>query len=646
MLKKVTRLFLISLFLFPSVFLREIDALTQKDVQAGVDEMLAYHVEYKELSPRLIKRSFKIFLEQFDPYGTYLLQKEAGPFWEMKTLMAKEAAALHLQGRYPFHERMESLFQEAIRRAREIRAGIRKKILHEGLPDRIPRVRDEGFSRTLHELQQRTEKLLLGLIWNQQQEEGLSELSKEDLVQILDLLEIRFARTEEPYLAQGSKEGFYLRLLKAFAKSLDAHTCFFSPKEAGELRTLLEKQFEGVGIVLREGIRGISIKKILEGGPAQKSGEIEEGDLLLAVDGRVTQGAVYEEVMDWLKGERGKPVFLLLQKRSGTKVLVRLVREKMLVHKELLQMASIPHEEGIIGVIDVPSFYESSSGPGCEDMKAALKALKGRGKLLGLVLDMRKNSGGFLSQAIKVAGVFIPSGVIVISKYAQGQMQYLREVKGNSFYDGPLVVLTSKMSASAAEIVAQALQDYGLALVVGDERTFGKGTIQYQTVTEENATSHFKVTVGRYYTVSGRSTQIEGVKTDIIVPSVCNPFHIGEKYLPYALKNDQVMPAYIDPLLDVDGHKKEWMQRHYLPTVQKRLSLWTEMLPALRENSIRRLQRDVDFQSFLLWAQEEASSLEQVDLQSDFLGQRDFQLKEAIEIVKEMSALQKLAKKK
>src|SRR5262249_53796114 len=158
----------------------------------------------------------------------------------------------------------------------------------------------------------------------------------------------------------------------------------------------------------------------------------------------------------------------------------------------------------------------------------------------GLVLDLRENAGGFLSQAVKVSGIFLSNGIVVISKYSRGDVHFLRNIVGRSYFNGPLVILTSKMSASASEIVAQALQDYGVGIVVGDERTFGKGSIQYQTVTDMSTDLFFKVTVGKYYTASGRTTQIEGVKTDIVVPTHYAPYHIGERYLEYPLSADKV----------------------------------------------------------------------------------------------------------
>ncbi len=282
---------------------------------------------------------------------------------------------------------------------------------------------------------------------------------------------------------------FSMHILKALARGLDAHTSFFSPEEAFEMRSSLEKQFEGVGVVLREGLDGIEIADLIQGGPAARSGKIVVGDILMEVDGKPVVNALYYEVLSQLKGDGRKDVMLGFkrQERDGNDSFVKvgLKREKIIMENERLVFTAEPFADGMIGKLTLPSFYESSDSTSCEaDIRKALTEIRKKGKVLGLVLDMRNNLGGFLSQAVKVSGLFMTSGVVVISKYAEGEVQYLRNLDPRIHYAGPLVILTSKLSASAAEIVAQALQDYGVGIVVGDERTYGKGTIQYQTVTD------------------------------------------------------------------------------------------------------------------------------------------------------------------
>jgi carboxyl-terminal processing protease len=421
-----------------------------------------------------------------------------------------------------------------------------------------------------------------------------------------------------------------MHILKAMARGLDAHTAFFSPEEAMEMRSSLEKQFEGVGIVLREGLDGIEIADLVKGGPAARCGKILIGDILVEVDGNTIGNASYYEVLDRLKGDGRKDVVLGFKRNGNVDIVkVGLRREKIVMENERLVFSTEPFADGIIGKLILPSFYESPDASSCEiDIREALRDLKRKGKVLGLVLDLRNNLGGFLSQAVKVTGLFITSGVVVISKYAQGEVQYLRNLDPRIHYNGPLVILTSKLSASAAEIVAQALQDYGVGIVVGDERTYGKGTIQYQTVTDLSAASFFKVTVGRYYTVSGRSTQIEGVIADIFVPSAYAPYNIGERYLEYALKNDQIAPAYTDPLTDVPAHTQLWFQKNYLPFLQKKESAWVQMVPKLKINSDYRIKNDPNFKVFLKKIKEEEKDFD--------MGVNDLQMGEAVNIVKDM----------
>ena len=166
-------------------------------------------------------------------------------------------------------------------------------------------------------------------------------------------------------------------------------------------------------------------------------------------------------------------------------ITVPLVREEIAVDEDRARWNYEIFDGGIIGKIKLDSFYQGDNGMTSEnDVREAIKQLDKQGNLRGLILDLRENSGGFLSQAVKVAGLFITNGVVVISKYFNGEEHFYRDMDGKISYDGPLIILTSKATASAAEIVAQALQDYGVAIIVGDEHTYGKGTIQSQTVTE------------------------------------------------------------------------------------------------------------------------------------------------------------------
>ncbi len=622
------------IFLFVLIFAQLSAAgahLKKGDIRNNLEQMFTYHVEYKELTPLVVKRSFKSYLEQFDAQRIYLLQSEANKYFELTSTDIERIIDNYSMDRFSDYEILNTKIGSAIGRARLYRQEIIKELAAASV---TPALSTDSFAypESSEQIKNKIRNQMIRFLQSEKKSDGPAYWTVERRGKILALFDKRVRRFEDSYLAQESKGEHYftMHVLKAMAKSLDAHTAFFTPEEAFEMRASLEKHFEGVGVLLKESVDGVEITDLVKGGPAARSEKIKPGDLLVEIDGHQVSAASYEEILDRLKGSDKKEVSLGLKRcqPDGKEdiIQVELKREKILMQEERVKWTAEPFGDGIIGKLVLPSFYESSSAASCEtDIREALKDLKKQGNLLGLVLDLRENLGGFLTQAVKVTGLFITSGVVVISKYAKSEIQYLRSLDPRVYYNGPLVVLSSKLSASAAEIVAQALQDYGVAVVVGDERTYGKGTIQYQTVTDKSAASFFKVTVGRYYTVSGRSTQIAGVKADIVVPTAFAPYNIGERYLEYPLHNDQVASAYIDPMTDVDQHGRGWLQKNYLPYLQQKESIWHQMIPTLRVNNARRLEQDPNYKAFL-----------NQDGSKKNYGVEDLPMEKAVEIVKDM----------
>jgi carboxyl-terminal processing protease len=628
------RIILIGLLCSFTLCIEADSLLKRSDVRATMEELFSYHVEYKHLTPQLVKRSFKLYIDHFDPERVYLLQSEVRPFLELSEERLQAIIDKYDEDDLSIYQALNEVIVRAIKRVEQVRSKLKKGEEVGDLVEDYP-----SFATNQAELAQRTRGQFFKFL---AREQGQREVNPEQWQRLFALWEKRQQRLEGAYLSKREQGEHLLALhtLKALAKSLDPHTSYFSPQEAFELRMLLEKQFEGIGVVLKESIDGIIISDFIKGGPAAQSGRILVGDLLISIDRQSLEGSSYEEILDKMKGKKGERIILGLKRMEGdgkiTVLEVELTREKILIKEERVQSTLFPCSNGFIGVIQLPSFYESADESSCEnDIREEIRELKKRGNLLGMVIDMRENGGGFLTQAIKVAGLFITSGVVAISKYAEGETKYLRDLDGRTYYTGPLVILTSKASASAAEIVAQALQDYGIALIVGDERTYGKGSIQYQTVTDKDAKFFFKVTVGKYYTVSGRSTQIEGVSGDILVPTPYSAFHIGERFLMYPLASDRISPAYVDPLIDINRQNRPWFQKNYLPYLHKRESYWRKMLPILSENSQARLKKSKNFSLFL-------KSLEQPGALSrgENWGLEDLQMEEALHIVQDMIFLQ------
>ncbi len=632
-MKFKSRFFAILLTCIPAFLLATPPQLRLVDVRNSMEEMFTYHVEIREMTPTVVKRAFKNYVEQFDSQRIYFTYAEVKPFFEVNSTQIEHVINHYYADEYPEFGALNKSIGQAIARAKAWRQEFYADFVKKGEALEVGFSDDQStqYASTPDVLRKRLRAQLLYLFKLENKSKDSSFWTEDRRRKICNLYEKRFSQYEATY--NQNEHYFSMHILKSMARSLDAHTAYFSPQEAYEMRTSLEKQVEGVGIVFRESLEGVEVADVIKGGSAARSGQVHIGDFLVEVDGSPVSGNNYQEALELLKGSGKKQValgFKRLQGDAESFVKVDLKREKIILDDERVQFTTEPFADGVIGKLMLPSFYESSDAPSCEaDIREALRQMKKQGKVYGLVFDMRDNLGGFLSQAVKVSGVFMTSGVVVVSKYAQGEIQYLRNIDPRLYYDGPLVVLTSKMSASAAEIVAQALQDYGIGLVVGDPRTYGKGSIQYQTVTDQSAPSYFKVTVGRYYTVSGRSTQIEGVQADIHVPTAYAPYNIGERYLEYALKNDQIAPAYNDPLTDIQGSSKLWFQKNYLPYLQKKESQWVQMLPTLKKNSQYRIDKNPNFQQFL----------KHMDEGNIDIGMNDLQMQEAVNIVKDMISL-------
>jgi len=649
---------LLIVFLFCSWFSpvsADPQVLKISDIHRILDHLFSYHIEMKELNPTIIRRSIKIYIEQFDPDKSYLLASEAGPYLQLNDLRVKEIQQRLEAKDYSDFIALNQLFQKAVVRAELIRANARGDLLHGNKElNGISALPPAHYASTEKELATRQELKMARFYLYHESRTNLDTLEKQ--AKVFTLYERKMRRIEavalfqdvsgRPLPKERQEHLMATKILKSFAKSLDTHTTFFSPEEAYEMRLSLEKQFEGIGVILSEGIDGVMIAELIVGSPAEKSGKIKLNDFLVEIDGYKVDQLAFEEVLDVLKKKKQGEIMLGFKridpkKGSETFYRVGLKKEPIVMNDERIQTSIEKFGDGYIGKISLYSFYENGEGISSErDIKEAIRQFSAHGNLHGIVLDLRENSGGFLSQAAKVAGLFISNGVVVISKYGKGDVHYLRSVAGKQFFNGPVVVLTSKMSASAAEIVAQALQDYGVGIVIGDERTFGKGSIQFQTVTDANAELFFKITVGRYYTVSGRSTQIDGVIADIVVPTKYAPYNIGERFLEYPLSPDTVDPAYVDPLTDLDDKTQKIFEKRYLPFLQRVVPYWKRILPQLRKNSAARIAKNPDYQSFLrriekIKSRQNELPANTIDEQVK-MGAEDLPMNEAVNVLKDM----------
>lgn len=641
----------------PMVFGRaDEERFSYDDIHRVMDQLFVYHVDKKKMNTELLRRSYEAYIDQFDTQKLYLLQGEVNRWAQRPAAQLSKALSRYQVGDLSDYVTLNGMIKSAIVRSRQMRVELRPQVarwIDEG------RKSDAKFLDTKFEYAKSSDELrertgLLMLAFAEHQMERFPELTTDQLDRVWILFEKRLRADENLYLlddasgtpltADEAESSMTLRVLKAMAKSLDSHTDVYSPEEAQNLRLQLMKGFTGVGIVLEEQLDGVVIARLVKGGPAEKSGKIQENDRLVEVDGHQVSQYPFTRILDFLRGERGSDVILGIKRPAdggeAEVIQVALRREPVVLNESRVEIAYERFAGGVIGVVELDSFYESDSGiTSAKDLKHAISELRKIAPVKGLVLDLRQNLGGFLSQAIQVAGLFISNGVVAISRYSDGSEVFFRDLDGTSFYDGPLVILTSRASASAAEIVAQALQDYGRAVVVGDERTYGKGSIQHQTITDEEADTFFKVTVGRYYTVSGKSTQLDGVKADIVVPSALFQQEIGEVYVKHPLSRDRIASAFNDNLDDLDPAIQRYFVKYYMPTLQKRSDFWARHMELLKENSQRRLEKSQAYAEFL----RESDKIGVSGFHSWISKKDNYQTAEAIEIVKDMILLQQQA---
>ena len=389
-------------------------------------------------------------------------------------------------------------------------------------------------------------------------------------------------------LHQETLQDQYDLYFNAIARAFGPHTDYFPPTERENFDIEMRGNLEGIGAILREENGFIKVVSIIPGSPAAKQGRLQAEDTLLQVAGK---GADPVDITDMrlrdavrlIRGAKGTEVRLTVKKPDGARVVIPLIRDVVQIEETFVKDAVIDAPDGgKIGYILIPSFYRDfdkakigeEARNATDDTRKALEDLK-KNKLEGIILDLRNDGGGSLADAVDIAGLFIGSGPIVQVKDSTGKIQVLNDDDNNIEYSGPLVVLVNKFSASASEIVTAALQDYKRAVIVGGEHTYGKGTVQ--TVLDLNKTiraseskeigdiGSLKVTIQKFYRVTGGSTQYKGVEPDIVLPSLFQSLKSGEKYLDYSLPWDHIGPATYTPcsskLAGLDMLRKRSLQR-------------------------------------------------------------------------------------
>lgn len=381
-------------------------------------------------------------------------------------------------------------------------------------------------------------------------------LTDQDNEQIEDNLRQRY-EGQLTRLEQTESEDIFGVLMAAVSGSIDPHTSYLSPRQGESFDIQMSLSLEGIGALLQSDGEYVKVASLVPGGPAERAGVLEPADRIIAVgqeDGDMVNvvGMRLDNVVDLIRGPKGSivrldvvPAQAVDMTRSQTVEITRdtVSLEDQAAHGEVIEVErdGEPHR---LGVINVPTFYvdfdawqagEEEYRSTTRDVAKEIERLKEEG-VEGIVLDLRNNGGGALQEANSLIGLFIDRGPTVQVRDAQGRIQLYGDSEAGTLYDGPLGVLVNRLSASASEIFAGAIQDYGRGLVLGTS-TFGKGTVQ---TLNELSHGQIKLTRAKFYRISGDSTQNRGVEPDINFPSLIDPERIGESSLDNALAWDTV----------------------------------------------------------------------------------------------------------
>lgn len=619
-----------------SQLLPEIDA---KGVKTKIDEILEAHAQYKKMEPVLVKRSLKEFVNELDPTKTYFYESEIITWTDPSDDLVSKTLKQLNQGNYSVFEEIFDLAVNSIKRRNQFEDEIQNSALPENV--QISEFKDAPWVKTEEDLKDRLiriKALQLGAA------EKVADESKDVIMQ--RILKRRLKR-EADFLKEDPSERqhfVYSLVLKAVTSSLDSHTSYFTPSEAEQFLIQVQQRLFGLGVQIRDDLNGFTVVKIIEGGPAATSKNLKVNDRIIAVNGEFVVGYDVSEVVELIRGESHTPVALTVLRteeestsKDAEKLDVVINRGEVILQDTRFESSLDPFGDGYIGHIKLFSFYQDPQSSSAQDIAKTLSDWKKKYNLKGIVLDLRNNSGGLLPQAVAVTGLFITKGVVVSVKNSDGTIQRLRDLDGKMAWTGPLVVLTNRLSASAAEIVTQTLQDYGRAIVVGDDHTFGKGTFQTFTLdtsgkAKVNEQGEYKVTRGKYYTVSGKSPQLVGALADIKVPGPFYSQEVGEQFTTYPLENDSIDPLFDDDLADVPGLQHEQIAWLYRSKIQERLTTYTNHLDLLKKNSETRVSGNKIYQKFL---QDVQKTTLDTDLLQTYEGQ-DFQYDEALNIMKDL----------
>lgn len=540
----------------------------------NVGEMLTQiHYSPKDINDKFSKEVYNKYLEAVDPYKNIMLQSDVDFLKKFETKIDDEILGAPVQ------------FVPAVSEIIKKRLAETEKLYKEILLQPFDFSKDETvtmdpekltFPKTEEERKESWRKRLkymaldryVDLLDNQEKGKSLkdssaatspvksnTELEKEARSKVGRIMDRMYDRMKFK-VNDDDRFNDYVNII---TNSMDPHTSFFPPVDKRAFDEEVSGHFFGIGASLREDDGAIKVGTLITGSPAGKSGEIQIGDAIV----KVAQGGeepvdltgyAVQDAVKLIRGKKGTEVRLTLKKSDGAMKVVSLIRDEIIPDDTYARSVIVNNGKSKIGYILLPSFYADFDNPKAaqsfDDVKKEVIKLKVE-KVDGIIIDLRNNGGGALSDVINMAGLFIEDGPIVQVKDRDGRPSVLKDRDKTVLYDGPLAVMVNEFSASASEIFAAAIQDYKRGIIIGSTSTYGKGTVQRVIgldkemgfVANNSELGAIKLTLQKYYRINGGSVQLKGVYSDIVLPDLYEKVKLREKDDPDALPWDEIQRA-------------------------------------------------------------------------------------------------------
>ncbi len=546
-----------------------------RDATAAIYHLMErYHYKTVSVNDDLSEQIFDRYLDSLDPQKSFLLQSDMDEFEGFRTRFDDAIRNARLKPVFAVFNRFRSRIEE--------RAEYAKSLLN----SEFDFLKEESFTYNREDSPWFPSQQAMDEYWRKRVKNDVLSLRLTDMEddKIIETLESRYDRMAER-VTQLKENDVFQFFINAYTTSVEPHTSYFSPRNSEEFKIRMSLSLEGIGAALRTVDEYTVIQRLITGGPASLSDQLSVGDRIVGVgdEGEEIVDVVswsISDVVDLIRGPKGSTVNLKILPDAapiGTPPkIVSLVRDKIKLEeqaaKSSIVQASVDGLTKNFGVIDLPTFYLDSQAraQGQKDYRSTTRDVKNllaefdsvEGGIEGVIIDLRGNGGGSLVEATELTGIFIEKGPVVQIRNVLGEVSLEQDDDPTVAYAGPLAVLVDRYSASASEIFAAAIQDYGRGVVLG-EPTFGKGTVQNVVPLDRAGTlGQLKVTIAQFFRVNGEGTQFRGVVPDIVFPTAIDSDAQGERGLDNALPWAEVPATKYNAWIDQKPDYSGAMARH------------------------------------------------------------------------------------